>query len=544
VITAPRERRVGTDAGGQGFAAARRWRFDPRIVAPILAATLYLVVMALRLSGTLSTFYSYSDFPEALRLGDAVFHGGWGYGLAVPSQSGIGPLWVVGLLNQLTGSETAGMLVGAFMVAVAAGFMIWTAHRVLGRVSAIVIGALCVGAPPVVAWEMLTPIAHESTLLLTAVFAWQLVALARGQGGHAIPASLAVGVLAGVCLASDLLALVAAVIPWIICALILVRRHRERRLALLVTAGAAVASMVAIDLLSRANGFVERGSVAAPPSLNGITSGLRTTSTTLAQMISGTWYGDVLPLLAVVAFAGFAAMLYLASRHVRIGDGGATPGRQIYVWFWSLSAGGLIAALCLSGLGIQYSPINYQGHYVDGLWFAIAALLPVALMRRNLLSRTAVLGMSCLVLVSALGIITMPSRLLEKPDYQDATQLTATLRQLGVDHGYGGYWESYSIGWDTNQRIAALPLQRCTRGSVRTLCHYEFASPAWYRTQPGPVFLIILRGSGTCFNDDACLDARSLADLPPPEVTRIVGLLQVNVYARDVFAGLPTATAP
>jgi hypothetical protein len=303
--------------------------------------------------------------------------------------------------------------------------------------------------------------------------------------------------------------------------------------------------MVAVGLVSRADGFVERGSIAAPPSLNGITSGLRTTAATLGQMISGTWYGDVLPALVVIAFAAFAGMLYLASRHVRVGEGRATPGRSIYVWFWMLSAAGLIAGLCLSGLGIQYSPINYQGHYVDGLWFAIAALLPVALLRRNILPQVAVVGMSCLVLISALGIIRMPSRFLELPDYQDAAQLTATLVQLGVSHGYGGYWESYSIGWDTNQRIAAVPLQRCARASgVPALCHYEFASPAWYRAQSGPVFLIILRGADSCADDDLCLDARSLADLPPPEVTRTVGLLQVNVYASDVFAGLPMATRP
>jgi hypothetical protein len=199
--------------------------------------------------------------------------------------------------------------------------------------------------------------------------------------------------------------------------------------------------------------------------------------------------------------------------------------------------------LCLSGLGDQHSPINYQGHYVDGLWFVVAALLPVALFRRNLLPRIAVVGMSCLVLINALGIVGMPSRLLEGPDFRDAAQLTATLTRLGVDHGYGGYWESYSIGWDTNQRISSLPLQQCMRGSAQTLCHYEFASPAWYRAQSGPVFLITLRGSGTCF-DDLCLDATSLAALPPPEETRTVGLLQVNVYAHDVFAELPAATAP
>ena len=140
----------------------------------------------------------------------------------------------------------------------------------------------------------------------------------------------------------------------------------------------------------------------------------------------------------------------------------------------------------------------------------------------------------------------MPARLLEEPDYIDGPQLTATLAQLGVTHGYGGYWESYAIGWHTDQRITALPLQRCTAATgatgVKGICRYEFAPPAWYRAQSGPVFLIVLRDS--CFNNDACIGVHNLAGLPPPESVRTVGLLQVNIYAHDVFASLPVATRP
>ncbi len=55
------------------------------------------------------------------------------------------------------------------------------------------------------------------------------------------------------------------------------------------------------------------------------------------------------------------------------------------MWFWLLSSGGLVAAFCVSGLGIQYDPVSYQGHYVDGLWFVLAALLPIGLLHPGVL---------------------------------------------------------------------------------------------------------------------------------------------------------------
>ena len=85
----------------------------------------------------LSTIYWYSDFPAALRLGDAVFHGGWGQGLQVRSQSELATLWVVGLLNQVTGSSVASMCLGGLMLIASAELVVWTAHRVVGTRGAI-----------------------------------------------------------------------------------------------------------------------------------------------------------------------------------------------------------------------------------------------------------------------------------------------------------------------------------------------------------------------------------------------------------------------
>ena len=544
MITALRERWVGADTSDGASSTRRRWWLDPGIVAPVAAAALYLVAVGVRLPAVFSSYYWYSDFPEALRLGDAVFHGGWGQGLAVPSQSGLGPLWVVGLFQQTTGSDVPGMALGAVIVLVAAAFMVSTARRILGTRGAIAVGALCIAAPPVVGWELITPIAHETTLLLTAAAAWQLVTLSREDGLRRLAPALGLGALAGVCIVSDPLAVATAAIPWGICAVLVARRRPHRRRALLVSASCALASGMLLSLLASVSGIVERSNTLLMPSMQGITAGLRTTATTLGQMFTGAWYGYSFPdVIAVSALVLFLAVLYMATRTVTQRARDVAPGRDVYVWFWVLSSGGLIAAFCVSGLGIQYDPVSYQGHYVDGLWFAIAALLPVALVQARVVRAIALACVTALVLSAAAGVMRAPAYPFQDPDYVDGPQLTATLQQLGVTHGYGGYWESYAIGWHTDQHIQALPLQRCTDASgVHGLCRYEFAASAWYRTQPGPVFVVALTVS--CRRNDLCINVSDLDDLPKPIAVRTVGLLQVDVYSSDVLAGLPMATSP
>jgi hypothetical protein len=91
--------------------------------------------------------------------------------------------------------------------------------------------------------------------------------------------------------------------------------------------------------------------------------------------------------------------------------------------------------------------------------------------------------------------------------------------------------------------VTALPLQQCsTAESASGLCRYEFAAPAWYQARSGPIFVIVLRAP--CRGDDLCISAANLAGLPAPSAVRTVGLLQVYVYADDVFAALPMATRP
>ena len=540
VITAGSGKALVTTVGGETVTRAWRWWRDPERLVPIGAGAAYLLVLLIRLPGILSSFYWYGDFPAALRLGDAIFHGGWGHGVQLRDQAGLAPLWVVGLLHQISGSDVFGMSLGAVMLVASIWLMVVTARRVMRTSNAVLVGVLCVAAPPVVAWETLSPLAHGCTLLLTALCAWQLVALSQRAVARAGAASLAVGVVAGACVVSDTLSFAAAVVPWVVCACVLAVRRPERRGVLVLTAASTFVSAMGIAIVAHANGIVADGISAPGLSMRGVGAGLGVAASTLGQMISGGWYRDFLPgVLAIAAFVLFTVLIYLAVR-VALGRNEETSSpRDLYVWFWVLSSAGLIAALCVTGLGIQTSAVNYQGHYLNGLWFAVAALLPIAMM--GLGRRGITVGVvACLALASAAGVARLTAYPFQGPDYVDGPQLTATLDELGVSHGYGGYWESYSVAWHTDQRVSVLPLQSCTdaSGSAK-LCRYQYAAPASFAVRSGPTFVIVLRGS--CRSDDLCIDASNLAALPAPEAVRTVGLLQVDVYATDVFAGIPVA---
>jgi hypothetical protein len=538
VITAHSGNGLVTTVGGETVTPARWWR-DPQLLVPIGAGAAYVLVLVLRLPGILSSFYWYGDFPAALRLGDAIFHAGWGHGVQLRDQAGLAPLWIVGLLHQISGSDVAGMSLGAVMMVASIWLMLVTARQVTQTSHAVLVGVLCVAAPPVVAWETLSPLAHGCTLLLTAVCAWQLVTLSQRAVAHAAVASLAVGAVAGACVVSDTLSFAAAVVPWVICASVLAVRRPERRSVLAITAAATCVSAVAIALVAHANGIVANDISAPGLSMRGIGAGLGVAASTLGQMISGAWYRDALPsVIAIAAFVLFTALIYLVARTTLGRKEEASAPRDMYVWFWVLSSAGLITALCATGLGIQTSPVNYQGHYLNWLWFAVAALLPLAVMGLGRRRSIAVGLVACLALLSAAGVARLTGDPFQGPDYLDGAQLTATLTELGVTHGYGGYWESYSVAWHTDQHVSVLPLQSCTDPSGSTgLCRYQYAAPASFDVRPGPTFVIVLRGS--CRNDDLCIDASNLAGLPAPESVRTVGLLQVDVYATDVFAGLP-----
>jgi hypothetical protein len=131
VVTTLRKWRSQPPSTAESVASSERsWR-DPRLFVPLGAGAVYLVVVAVRLPSILSSFCWYGDFPAALRLGDAVFHGGWGQGLQLRDQAGLGPLWVVGLLNQVTGGATASMALGGAVTVLSVGFMVTTARRIM-----------------------------------------------------------------------------------------------------------------------------------------------------------------------------------------------------------------------------------------------------------------------------------------------------------------------------------------------------------------------------------------------------------------------------
>lgn len=511
------------------------WSLDPLLLVPV-ALLAWLVVAGLRAPQLLDTAYWYGDFPEAFKLGQAIFDGTYGH-MTLPVQTGIGPLWLAGAAGALPLHRALWTATGALMAAIAIGFMVRGAAAVTGWRGALVTGALAIAVPPVVGWEFLSPIAHVSTLLVNALLAWQVVTWGRGPSRlmqHAAIALL-IGVLVGVGTASDPLLLLTGVLPWAAAvALIAARRPRVLEVATLTAVVGALAWVGIRHAMSTA-GIDTTGGLVYVVTSSSIVAGLRTSTETAGQMITGVWYGTALPVAVRVASAGVVA-LAVGGAVAGLTSGGMRRdlARGAYATFWLTSAAALLGGFVLSGLGVQAGPINLQGHYLDSGWFAVAGLAPLWLRVGRPARHAVAFAAAAVIALAARGVAVMPAQLFPGPDYNDLPRLQAVVERLGLHHGYGGYWESYGIDWHTDDAIQVRPLQSCAGPRGASLCPYAFTPATWYSGMRGPSF-VVLRSPALCGPQPIpCIDPTAVHNvLPAPRERIAVGDLTLLVYDQD-----------
>jgi hypothetical protein len=117
----------------------------------------------------------------------------------------------------------------------------------------------------------------------------------------------------------------------------------------------------------------------------------------------------------------------------------------------------VLAAFALT----QLSATAANNRYLLGAWVALAALLGILATRRE--TRIA------LVLAVALfGVLNVRAELAAGvPPFGSAPQqrLAGAIERFALAHGarvgYGGYWDSAPVGWETHFGIELFPIQAC-----------------------------------------------------------------------------------
>lgn len=157
----------------------------------------------------------------------------------------------------------------------------------------------------------------------------------------------------------------------------------------------------------------------------------------------------------------------------------AAPPHELFVAFWGLVLVCVVGAFVLTQL--SGDPSNTR--YLIGAWAALAALLGV--LATSMPARAALL-----LGVAAFGALNLRAELAggvppagPAPKAQIAGEIERFAATHGASVGYGSYWDSSPVIWQTHQRVRMYPIQACGAGSG--WCDfYGNQISSWYLPRP------------------------------------------------------------
>ena len=431
-----------------------------------------------------------------------------------------------------------------------AGLVSWASWRAIGRRAALLTLVVLVCASPDVLVILLSPTLHTATYFTVSLLAAYLVVLATvpraRTGPYAVAGALGVGLIAGANAASDSLAWIAAVGPFLLAGIGLWglrRTSAARQVALAVLATAAVTAVAAAvaSAIMRANGFSTNPPRAVFASFDQTVNNLKLLVQVTLKMGGGSVFGQqvggqgVLTLAcAAIALIGVAipfVLLWRLLREPATAEPGAALARPAFVLFW-----GLCAVLVVVAFVLSTAPLNLTAvRYAVPLLYAAAATAPLLLDRPGWPRALVPTAVSVFALGGVVGLTRdeiVPGPL---PVRFAQPQLLQFFKREHLKVGYAGYWEASSLTWQSKFAVNVYPVYECRRPAAPTLCPFYFHHiSTWYRPRPRTRTFLIVD------------PAQPFVTGPPdpafgrPEQVYRTGPLNVYVYGYDIasrFAG-------
>jgi hypothetical protein len=435
---------------------------------------------------------------------------------------------------------------------VAAALLVgWSVAQIsIRRAAILAVLIVVVASPP--AWSFFMAMgAHGTAYLCTALLGAYLVYLTRGPGRlmtFLLPP--AAGIVAGVCLASDLLLASAAVIPLGVTALVasLTRDRRSRVVGLsaFVTVGVAIpiaklttATMNSLGFLTlptpeklapsaelgeRAellfkgletlfNGALSPTSPDPVHSTVGIVSDVVMTAALTALVLSG-----------VLALARLIRSSYLKPSSL-------TPtqlARTLHVIYWVTSAGTACGAFWLAAE--TGGGTDLHSSYYATVIFSVAAVIPL-LLSSGPTARWLIPAGAAIFFAS--GLVRINGTFLDFGGTPASTApgIERAAVASHVSYGYAGYGEAPSLTWHTSGRLTVRPLLECQNPAGVGLCpFYMSAIPSWYVPRQRRSFLLV--------NSQEAWVSRLPSGLGKPTATYTFGPIFMYVYPYDIASRL------
>jgi hypothetical protein len=472
---------------------------------PIVAA--YLAAMAVNFNWLVGFVYRNADLASAPVIGQ-LFGGSPAHRQAVLGQTG----WYSTLLFELAtrwlpSHRQLWEVVPYAMLLTSAALMAWGAWKVAGRWAAMITGTVIVCASPAALGWLLGLDDHSTTWFSMALLASLLVALYTRPSWMSptwatTVAVVVVGAVVGVNGASDLILLVAGVVPALLAAAVVwwLRPGPESARAG-VWMCAAVAAAVVADVAIKA--YMQHENVVPEPGANplAITNAAGASAhfslwwQSVMVLGNGNFFGDnltltsglqficaLLSLVTVVLVVRFALREVAAAVEPRPAEQDAARDRARLAWcvFWGSSVIVLTLVFIFSSLPIDIDATRY----IVGIIYGPAALLGLMAGRVAVRRAVVTLGVSIFAFTALVSLIENQTFATSPPiSYSSYGSLEQIAYRDHIAYGYADYWDAAAITWSTDYRLKVFPVQSCAGTNVCAFSLHVVSS--WYQGRPG-----------------------------------------------------------
>ena len=441
--------------------------------------------------------------------------------------------------------------------------VIWSTWRAFGRWPASVVGAVLVcfgggGIAMIRAGGLATVFAidaHANSLITAAVvgaaLVWIIPRVAELSRRRLVIAAVVLGVIGGLPLAGDNLYLAWGLAPLVVVTLLAAWRGPEDGAARLLLFGLATVAVTLLTALTFAAIMRGEGVRGFAPSYHAfltfakpsrVITNFKTLLRALPSLTAGNFYGSIVDarselevVSAVLLFAALISGVWSVRRRIAnslprgAGGGDVVGERFVHTAFWVTALG---AGLLVFMIGSP-NPFTTDGRYLLGPYVAIAAILPLML-ERGLGWKLIVTAGASLFAFSALyqfnsGVLKqMPT------GYQTAGTARAVAAYAKQEHvavGYGDYWNSIDLMWESDFKVDVYPIQRCDT-NAQLLCTFsEISVSSWDKPHGNVRSMLVVNPKGRQVRVAA-------AEFGPPIASTRAGGLILYIYPYDIATKL------
>jgi len=442
-------------------------------------------------------------------------------------------------------APTALFVASALMVSV-------SVSRLAGRRAAVLAALIGLVVSPLALAFFMAPWAHNTVYPCTALLGLYLIWLAHGQGrrrllAFGVPPLL--GVVVGICLASDFLLAATGVTPLVLSAVLAgLRRERRSRLIALSALSTVVVAIPVAKLTSTTMGSLGYSTLPTPAKIAAVSElparakllwkGLKNLfGGYLGAEAPGTLHAALGLASDVVMSAALAALLVMgvatAARFLRSGlHAGAVQSpscqaRSLHVIFWVSSAGAACGAFWLAGEG----PVTTHESYYATVILSVAAVLPLLALSRWAAPRWIVPAGACVLFTAGLVGLSRDYARAAAVVEDAAPMVERIARANHVTAGYADWLDASGLTWGSENRIVVRPLVECENPRGADVCAgFQAYVPSWYVPRERHSFLLV---------ENEGPDLSSLPEgLGRPLASYAFGPMHMYVYPYDIASRL------